>query len=220
MKKAIALLGTFSLCLAMAGCGNGVSFVSVAPNDGGSESSSTAADSGVVLPDSDGYAEGRLGDVMRSYFFDFTVNSAYTCTDYNGYTPAEGNQLLVANLTIKNTSSSSIEMYDSDFQAQWGGEGDQDYSFPITFQEDGSAGPTFGDSQLESVYTLAIDEEITGDLVFEVPAGMRDFSVSYLEYFSDDSTGDLFAVYFTATPSDAPSDSASSDSASGSGAAV
>ena len=25
----------------------------------------------------DGFAEGRLGDTMHTYFFDFTVNSAY-----------------------------------------------------------------------------------------------------------------------------------------------
>ena len=28
----------------------------------------------------DGYAEGRLGDTMHTYFFDYTVNDAYTCT--------------------------------------------------------------------------------------------------------------------------------------------
>ena len=40
--------------------------------------------------------EGRVNDTMETYFFDFTVNSAYLTADYEGYTPAEGNVLLVA----------------------------------------------------------------------------------------------------------------------------
>ena len=35
-----------------------------------------------------GSSEGRTGDTMETYFFDFTVNSAYLTSDYEGYTPA------------------------------------------------------------------------------------------------------------------------------------
>ena len=58
--------------------------------------------------------EGRVNDTMETYFFDFTVNSAYLTADYEGYTPAEGNVLLVASITVKNTFQESIEMYDTD----------------------------------------------------------------------------------------------------------
>lgn len=47
-----------------------------------------------------GSSEGRVDDTMETYFFDFTVNSAYLTSDYAGYTPAEGNVLLVANITV------------------------------------------------------------------------------------------------------------------------
>ena len=54
-------------------------------------------------------------------------------------------------------------------------------------------------------YTLAIDEERTGELVYEVPAGQVDFSISYLELFDDGTeegdTGDTYFVYFTAEDS-------------------
>ena len=33
-------------------------------------------------PDSEGYAEGILGTTMHTEFFDFTINSAYTCASY------------------------------------------------------------------------------------------------------------------------------------------
>ena len=54
--------------------------------------------------------EGRTGDTMATYFFEFTVNSAALTNDYEGYTPAEGNALLVAEVTVKNTFKESIEM--------------------------------------------------------------------------------------------------------------
>lgn len=142
----------------------------------------------------DGYGEGRLGSVMHTYFFDFTVNSAYLCGEYNGYTPAEGNVLLVADVTVKNTDNYSIEMYDTDFQIQWGEDADEDaYDYPITLYAD-----PVSDDQLPGTYPLAVDEEVTGLLVYEVPAGYNDFSISYLELFDDDTEGDVYFVYFTA----------------------
>ncbi|MCM1124495.1 MAG: hypothetical protein NC416_18120 [Eubacterium sp.] len=50
-----------------------------------------------------GYYEGRFGDTMETYFFDYTVNSAYLCEEYNGYQPEEGKCILVADVTVKNT---------------------------------------------------------------------------------------------------------------------
>ena len=125
--------------------------------------------SDVVTADDDGYAEGRIGDVMRTYFFDYTVNSAYTCKEFEGYTPAEGNKLL--------------------------GDDDDDDAFdaPITYYSD-----AVSDDQLPEEYDLSVNEERTGLLVFEVPEDSKDYSISYLEQFSNDTKGDVFFVYFTA----------------------
>ena len=149
-----------------------------------------------------GTSEGRTGDTMETFFFDFTVNSAYLTKDYEGYTPAEGNALLVADITVKNTNQKSIEMYDTDFQIQWD-DGDDAFAYPITINtETYEELDPVGDSQLPGTYTLAVDEERTGELVYEVPAGFTDFSIAYLEQFVDEdgneSTGDTFFVYFTA----------------------
>ena len=43
-----------------------------------------------------------------------------------------------------------------------------------------------------------MDEEVRGLLVYEVPEGYQDFSISHMEYFDDESTGDTFFVFFTA----------------------
>ena len=75
--------------------------------------------------------EGELGDTMSNMFFDFTVNSAGTVDSYDGYTPSDGNQLILCNITLKNTFGEALPMYDSDFQLQWG-DGDEDYAWPPT----------------------------------------------------------------------------------------
>lgn len=159
-------------------------------------SSSSSAESRAGYPDENGNAEGRLGDTMHTYFFDYTVNSAYLCDEYEGYTPQDGNELLVADITVKNTVTQSLEMYDTDFQIQWNDSADDAFGFPITLEmEDGAV---LNDQMLPGVYELSINQSVNGFLVYEVPAGNKDFSISYLEMFDDDSTGDVFFVYFSA----------------------
>lgn len=167
MKKALSVFALL-LALSLTACGSGGSF---APEE---------------------YSEGRIGDVMHNKFFDFTVNSAYTCATFEGYIPEEGRQLLVAELTIKNTFHETIPMFDTDFQAQWNDQEDLDNAYAYPVEE------IVSDEQLAVEYDLGVDEETTGLLVFEVPAELQDYSVVYLEEFDDDSTGDFFAVFFTA----------------------
>ena len=173
-KRMLALMAALSLALGLTACGG----------DGGNN-------------------EGRVQDTMETYFFEFTVNSAYLTNDYAGYTPAEGNTLLVADITVKNTFQQSIEMYDTDFQAQWGDDAEDAFAIPITTDmETFTELDPIGENQLPGTYTLGVEEERTGELVYEVPAGHVDFSISYLEQFVDEageeSTGEVYFVYFTA----------------------
>lgn len=206
MRRTWICLLALLLLLVTAGCDSIDSLADAARGDGGAaeENQETPdaeeapdADGGDTAPggtdgypDDDGVVLGYLGDTMHSYFFDYTVNSARLTQTYGTYTAAEGNSLLVVDLTVKNTGLSSIAMYDTDFQAQWNDTAEDAFAMPI---EDG-----LSEAQFPMEYELAIQEERTGELVFEVPSGNQDFSVSYLEFFSDDSTGDVFFVYFTA----------------------
>ena len=176
MKKFVGIIVATVLAFSLVGCGP----VDSAIQNIASSGSNTSSKSGVVTADDDGYAEGRMGDVMRTYFFDYTVNSAYTCNDYQGYTPSEGNKLLVAEITVKNI--------------QWGEDDNDDaYAAPITYY-----GNTVSDEQLPEEYDLGVNEEKTGLLVYEVPEDSKDYSISYLEQFSNDTEGDVFFVFFTA----------------------
>ena len=204
MKKIASLaFATIVMAAVLTGCGsNGTLGSSRDSSSSGSGStyrssaSSGTSESRVGYPDENGNAEGRFGDTMHTYFFDYTVNSAYLCDEYEGYEPLEGNEILVADVTVKNTSKTSIEMYDTDFQIQWNDDADDAYDYPITvYLEDGEV---LNDQMLPYMYDLSVNQSVNGLLVFEVPAGNKDFSISYLEMFDDDTTGDVFFVYFSA----------------------
>lgn len=189
MKKLTSLLLSLLLFLALAACGG-------SPGSTGNGSGNT--ESGEVRAE-DGFAEARIGDLVHSYFMDFSVNSAYTTSDYHGHTAPEGKKVLVVEMTIKNTFNESLPMYDDDFQGQWSTSAEtQEFAWPITEAEDGSGLDTVADEQLPAEYELGVNESRTGDLVFDVPADEKDFSISHLELFDDNSEGDTFFVFFTA----------------------
>ena len=135
---------------------------------------------------------GYLGDTMHTYWFDFTVEDAYICQSYDSYTAAADMQLVVVTMAVQSTFLQSLPMSRYDFQIQWGGEGEDDYAWPIAAATE---------DQFPDEYSLGIHEERSGVLVYEVPADTVDFSVSFAEYFEDDTEGDVYFVYFTADTS-------------------
>lgn len=158
------------------------------------------SDSKVVLP-KDGFAEGSMGDTMRTYFFDYTLNSAYTCSKYEGYIPTPGYDLLVVEIAIKNTHTESLPMFDWDFIILYSDftSEEQIYDYPITSYDDVIIPEATRQTLLPSEYNLEKEESRTGLLLFEVPAGDTEFTFSYTESFEDDSIGDTFDVGVTAT---------------------
>lgn len=151
----------------------------------------------------DGQALGEIGDTMHTAFFDFTVNSAQLADSFDGYTPAEGYELLVADITIKNNSGIAQPMGLWDFQVQWNsldGENPDDafdYAVHEGEGDDLSAYTGVSEQQLPTIYELQDDEERQGILLYQVPEGRESFSISFQEYFDDDTTGDVFFVEFT-----------------------
>ena len=187
MKRLLTLLLVLLLALSLSACG------------GGKDADSSSGGDNGVYADEDGYGEGRIGDVVHSTFMDFSVNSAYTTSDYHGHTAPEGMKVLVVEMTVKNTFSETIPMYDDDFQGQWSASAEtEEFAWPITEAEDGSDLETVSDEQLPGTYELGVNESRTGTLVFDVPADEKDFSISHLELFDDDTEGDTFFVFFTA----------------------
>ena len=132
-----------------------------------------------------GLKQGVLGDTLS--------------TRYGSYTAADGNKLVVATLTLKNTFGSPVDMWGDDFAILWD-DPDQDSGAAPALPE-GISGEQFPDE-----YVLEIDEVRTGQAVYEVPQDFSDFALAFQEIFEDTENpdnldgveGDTFLVSFTA----------------------
>lgn len=200
MKKAISLVLVFLMAsaLLLSGCDK-------LPGTGSSADFSVDLSKGEY---EEGGEEGYLGDVMHTYWFNYAIDSAYTCTSYGGYTAPSDSLLLVVHMGIKSTSRSSQTMYDTDFQLWWNDDADDAYAWPITTDAQDSdqveVDEPLSDAMFPMEYTLGINETKVGELIFQVPAkdadgrDNKDFTLCFLEYFDTDETGDFYFIDFTA----------------------
>lgn len=135
------------------------------------------------------YYAGGVGDHMRTVFFEFTINSVEYPEAYGDITPADGNQLILADVTVRNVFPQTLPMSIYDFQIQWG-EGDEDFGY----QKKGLV----GDNLMPDQYQLLRGATETYKLLYEVPAPVdpAKLSISYLEVWDDNTEGDVFFVYF------------------------
>ena len=138
-----------------------------------------------------GGTDGDIGRTFDTMFFDYTVVSAESATEYDGYTPADGNKLIVLSVSVKNDFGSTLPMYDTDFQLQWGS-GDDDWAWNVD---------AFNDKMMPLEWKLEDKKTATYDMLYEVPADQTEFSLVYLEEYTDangdDQTGDLYSANFT-----------------------
>lgn len=169
MKKLAALLLAVVMATSVIGCGGSAG--------------------GVVRP-KNGLAEGKIGNTMRTYWFDFSVNSAYLCDSFSGYDAADGYNLLVVDITVTNTFSEILPMFDSDFWIDWDPDDDDAYAYPV---ENASS---LNSNILPGEYYLMVDETENGLLLYEIPDGNTDLAIAYMELTDQNETGDFFVVYF------------------------
>jgi|GEM_PF-1656419 len=147
-----------------------------------------------IKADDSGYAYGYIGDKMSDAFFDFTVNSAESAQSYKDYTAAEGNKLVIVDITIHNTFRGSVPMFATDFYVVYDWNSDPvAYADPINSED---AALTYGD-MLPNEYSMAINEEVNGLLVYEVPESTKDVTLLFDEYFENEEWGDTYEVDFT-----------------------
>lgn len=181
MKRLASLLLAVLMACSLAACGEGG--LNLNPS-GGKDSDEPSS------------KEGYIGDKMKTAWFDFTVDEAYSCSSYGEYTPASGNKLVVVAVTLKNTFGQSVDMWGDDFVILWD-DPDEDSGIDIPLP----AG--ISDDQFPDEYTLGINATKQGVMIFEVPQDYRDFAVAFMEIFESDTNpdgeeGDTFFVSFTA----------------------
>lgn len=138
----------------------------------------------------DGAGIGYVGDIIHTYWFDFTVKNVLFCPTFQGYTARDGYQLMVLELTMENTFHDEVPMFDTDYWVEWGDDDyDFDYAFPITDAQ------SLSQDFLPEKYYLPYDGNITGLLMYEVPVRYSEYMLIFEEYFEDGDVGDWFGVY-------------------------
>ena len=180
MKKGFLCVVALLMTLSITAC-------SSIPGMGGSSSGAGSSASGSGAGSSNKDGNFYVGDKVSTIFLDFTVNSVESVSEYEGYTPAEGNKLVVLDMTIKNTETYSLPMFQSDFPLFWGS-GDEDGDFPLE---------KYCDKQLDDEYEIPIGKSTDGVLVYEMPQDAKDCVLVFEEYFEDESVGENYGVYFT-----------------------
>lgn len=141
------------------------------------------------------FYDGYIGDKMSTYWFDFTVDGAYSCKEFEGYVPSAGNKLVVVTISLKNTCGQSVDMWGDDFMIVWDGpEEDDCIDIPLP------AGVS--DEQFPDEYVLGINGRRTNIAIYEVPEEFRDFAIYFQEIMEDENDpeglmGDAHFVAFT-----------------------
>ena len=170
-KKLVACIAmVLTMCMMFTACGTSVNNIVSAEN---------------------GQAYGVIGTTFRTYFFDYSVDSAAFPAEYEGYVASEGMQLLDVVITIKNTFGDTLPMFNSDFQIQWHdlGNGEDDFNYGIVMDDSNTVMPYS--------YSLASGDTCNYHIIYEVPAEAKEFSVSFMEFFADNTEGDVFFTRFS-----------------------
>ncbi|MGF6377064.1 hypothetical protein M2140_002146 [Clostridiales Family XIII bacterium PM5-7] len=175
IKKIILTTLCLVVCFAFAACGD------KEQNFGGlHEEAKTAYED-----DLGELQSGTIKDTLSNTFFDWTLNSVETKETLEGKTPEEGKIFVVANITVKNTSTEEYEVGNYDF-------------IGIVGIEEGEQFDTldaFYDGMYPDGENLAAGKTLTGDIVFEVSADCTELIIDYQEYFGDDSKGNTNWFY-------------------------
>lgn len=170
-KKLVACIAAvLTMCMMFTACGTSVNNIVSAEN---------------------GQADGVVGTTFRTYFFDYSVDSVAFPSEYEGYVASEGMQLLDVVITIKNTFGDTLPMFNSDFQIQWHdlGNGEDDFDYGIEMDDSSTVMPYS--------YSLANGDTCNYHIIYEVPAEAKEFSVSFMEFFADNTEGDVFFTRFS-----------------------
>lgn len=132
--------------------------------------------------------EGEVSTAIETYFFSFKVLSAKTMNTFAGKSPENPNsKFVVVKIETKNTSDKDIEMYSDNYQLQWGERGVEDGKYSNTLD-------ALNDTCAPTACTLAPDETMLYNYVYEVPLDAIKFDIGFQEEFDDNTVGEVYYV--------------------------
>lgn len=153
------VLGVLALALAVWACGS-----STANTGTKSSGNSTSTPSGGSKSGNQHFKVGDQVNVGNTYTV--TVNSVKTSAGDDVFQPKTGNTFLIVDVTLKNTSSK-----------------EQDLSSILQFTLKDSTGQKYDETVVSNATPpdgkLAAGDTVRGQLAYEVPASMHDFTLAF-----------------------------------------
>ena len=144
-----------------------------------------------------GYHEYEVGDSVKTMFFNFTVEEFLSSTDISGNKPDAGKQFVAVKLKVENTFGQDIQMFSTDFLLEWDktNADDKGVDGPHSYYDKDA----IFDEEFEKEYTLTTGESKEGVLVFEVPEGVTEVSLTVQDIYNDKQgnqhEGDVYIVH-------------------------
>ena len=136
--------------------------------------------------------EFQIGDAVATAWFEYTILHVQAADIYEEYAASSGSELIVVELSIRNTFQKLVPLFDADFQLYWGAYREDEWALPIA---------QFCNDQLPMEYILSAGETWEGVLLYEVPVAASDFTFAFLERFNNGTEegedGSLFLTYFS-----------------------
>ena len=154
----------------------------VAPSEPSSGSDSIEPSSGSSeTEDSSGDTIIKVGKTYKTRWFSFTIESLDTDTKYGSHTAASGNTLVIAHITLTNTSGSSQPFGTFD----WLVDDDSltDYIFPLS---------PLNDKMMPEEFDLEDGKTVSYDVVIEYSADLKN---PYFMYIEEDEYGARYSSY-------------------------
>lgn len=120
-------------------------------------------------------------------FLEFEMTETAVHHNYYGVRTQPGHKLVVVEVSIWNTEEYTLPMSRYDFRLQWG-EQEEECAYPLAW---------YCKAQLPDQYDIPEGEQAQGALVFQVPDGVSDMALGFLEIFENESQGNAHFIYFT-----------------------
>jgi len=126
---------------------------------------------------------GGIGKTYTTQWFDFTVESIKGVSEYAGYVPEEGNILVDIVVTVVCTFDDKVPMGIYDFYVDH--ISFADYVYPLEARED---------TMMPEEYFMNKGETVTYHVVYEIPDGLDEVSLYYVEINELDEEGATFRI--------------------------
>ncbi|MDR1604388.1 MAG: DUF4352 domain-containing protein [Gracilibacteraceae bacterium] len=128
-----------------------------------------------------------LGEPLTNQFFAWTATSCTVKTEIDGRVPSAGYKFILVDIQVENVFNEELPLGNFDFELVYEENGEE-ISIPAYDAETGGV----IDGMYPDMEYVAPGDALSGFLLFEAPATVKEAQVVYLEVWADDYEGDKY----------------------------